>query len=159
MIFDRLYRGEKGSSLMEVVVAMGVMGIAGVAISASVIVARPITDKVVSNASSANTFLSQVAQLRTTPFRLCTQENVNLQDNLYQIPGASSETTIQTLILVDSVWVPCTKDLWAKKSYKGVDYTAKMDYISQSSVQKIIISNQKKKGNSIVRVIAKVDSA
>jgi Tfp pilus assembly protein PilV len=156
------HKRDSGSTLAEVVIAMLIMGISGVAISGALLVSRPVTDHLISREQSTLVFQSDVANVRATAYRFCSPTNLNSVDNIYPVASSDKSTSVETSILINDTWVPCTKNLFQTNSYKKadgtvLDLTSWMSYIQTATVQKVTLTKSRAKGDSLVQVIAKVN--
>lgn len=149
-------KNQSGSSLLEVVVAMGILGLLGVTLCGAVLISRPVTDRMVVKSKLNQQVNVYLDNLRTRKFIPCTSYYANLQDNLYPFQGSQLNDKVKTEVFYNNIWVPCTKAFFSNPVVDGVTFSAKdLTKIGEMKIEKVTISKTNKAGKDLTRMIVK----
>lgn len=152
-------QSDSGSSLLEVVVAMAIIGFMGVALTGAAVLSRPVTDRMVFKSKLNQQVNVYLDNIRTRKFISCTATNAGLVDNLYPFKGSGAKDSLKTEVFYNNHWIPCSRSFFKSPTVDGVNFDATdLTNIGQMKIQKVTITKTNKSGKDLVRVIVKTNN-
>jgi Tfp pilus assembly protein PilV len=128
---------EKGSSLLEVVIAMLILGLSVAVLVGGLFISRLVSDRASLRAAALQQIAAVSEELTAMPFVPCNDPN-----NIYPTPAPDTSPvlpkvslTVETLDVTTNTWLPCTGS--AVDAKKGVQLVI----ISSSVNGKVLTGN------------------
>ena len=147
---------QSGSSILEVIIAMSILGLLGVTLCGAVLISRPVTDRMVVKSKLNQQVNVYLDNLRTRKFIPCTAQYANIQDNLYPFQGSQQNDRIKTEVFYKNMWIPCTKEFFNNPVVSGVSFSPNdLTQIGLMKIEKVTVTKTNKSGKNLVRIIVK----